>query len=120
MQFRSAYKCYVLTSRFIICFVLMLSLLCFSNAAGRHSYDLLYAAAKTAVLSPHCQCLFWLPYYKEVGESVYDMGAIAAELIDHPSNHVPPSDNSIPLRYVVYLQLLIVDHCVLLIKGSFK
>ncbi|XP_072147351.1 uncharacterized protein [Setaria viridis] len=79
--------------------------------AGRHSYDLLYAAAKTAVLSPHCQCLFWLPYYKEVGESVYDMGAIAAELIDHPSNHVPPSDNSIPLRLLLWhLDPSIIKH----------
>ncbi|OEL34350.1 hypothetical protein BAE44_0004631 [Dichanthelium oligosanthes] len=66
--------------------------------AGRHSYDLMYAIARTAVLSPHYQCLFPLPYYKEEGENVYDMGTIAAELINHPSNHVPPSDNSIPLR----------------------
>jgi hypothetical protein len=85
----------------IICFYLNSITSCFSNAAGRHSYDLLYAAVKTAVLSPHYQCLFPLPYYKEVGEIIYDMGAIAAELIDHPSNHAPPSDNAIPLRYAV-------------------
>ncbi|RCV20674.1 hypothetical protein SETIT_4G075500v2 [Setaria italica] len=79
--------------------------------AGRHSYDLLYVAAKTAVLSPHYQCLFPLPYYKEVGESVYDMGAIAAELIDHTSNHVPPSDNSIPLRLLLWhLDPSIIKH----------
>jgi len=48
------------------------------------------------------------------------MGTIAAELINHPSNHVLPSDHSIPLRYAVYLQQLLVDHRVLLIKGRFK
>jgi len=55
-----------------------------------------------AVLSPHSQCLFPLPYYKEEGESEYDVGTVAAELINHPSNHAPPTGNSIPLRYASY------------------
>ncbi|CAL5044576.1 unnamed protein product [Urochloa decumbens] len=79
--------------------------------AGRQSYDLLYAAAKTAVLSPQYQCLFPLPYFKEEGESICDMGTIAAELINHPSNHVPPSDNSIPLRLLLWhLDPSIIKH----------
>ncbi|RLN12052.1 hypothetical protein C2845_PM09G03030 [Panicum miliaceum] len=70
--------------------------------AGRHSYDLLYAVVKMAVLSPHYQCLFPLPYYKEEGECEYDVGNVAAELINHPSNHVPPTGNSIPLRLLLW------------------
>ncbi|XP_066372072.1 uncharacterized protein [Miscanthus floridulus] len=69
---------------------------------GRHSYNLLYAVAKTVVLSPHYQCLFPLPYYKEEGERVSHMGTIAAELINHTSNHVLPSDHSIPLRLLLW------------------
>ena len=80
----------------------------------------MYAVAKTVVLSPHYQCLFPLPYYKEERERVSHMGTIAAELINHPSNHVLPSDHSVPLRYAVYLQQLLVDHRVLLIKVRFK
>ncbi|KAF8732888.1 hypothetical protein HU200_015237 [Digitaria exilis] len=79
--------------------------------AVRHSYDLLYAVVKMAVLSPHYQCVFPLPYYKEEEESLYDMGTIAAELINHPSNHVPPSDNKIPLRLLLWhLDPSIVKH----------
>jgi hypothetical protein len=74
----------------------------FFNTAGRHSYDLLYAVVKMAVLSPHSQCLFPLPYYKEEGESEYDVGTVAAELINHLSSHAPPTGNSIPLRYASY------------------
>jgi hypothetical protein len=56
-----------------------------------------------AVLSPHYQSLFPLPYYKEEGECEYDVGNVAAELINHPSNHAPPTGNSIPLRYACIL-----------------
>uniref|UniRef100_A0A804PSX2 Uncharacterized protein n=2 Tax=Zea mays TaxID=4577 RepID=A0A804PSX2_MAIZE len=69
---------------------------------GRHSYDMLYAVAKTIVLSPNYQCLFLLPYYKEEGEIVSRMGTIAAELINHPSYHVLPSDDSNPPRLLLW------------------
>ncbi|TVU12600.1 hypothetical protein EJB05_46251, partial [Eragrostis curvula] len=69
---------------------------------GNHSYDLLYAVAKSAVLSPHYQCLFPLPYYREEEESAYDMGTISAELKQHPSYQVLPSDHSIPLRVLLW------------------
>ncbi|AQL02116.1 hypothetical protein ZEAMMB73_Zm00001d045353 [Zea mays] len=62
----------------------------------RHSYDLLYAVVKTILLSPHYQCLSPLPYYKEEEERVSHMGTIAAELINHSSDHILPSDHSIP------------------------
>lgn len=60
----------------------------------RHSYDLLYAVVKTILLSPHYQCLSPLPYYKEEEERVSHMGTIAAELINHSSDHILPSDHS--------------------------
>ncbi|KAL6839599.1 hypothetical protein ACP4OV_030538 [Aristida adscensionis] len=81
--------------------------------AGSHSYDLLYAAVKTAVLSPSYQCLFPLPYYTEEGESTCEinMGAIATELTNHPSYQVLPSDHSIPLRLLLWnLDPLIIKH----------
>ena len=64
--------------------------------------------------------LFLLPYYKEEEERVSHMGTIAAELINHSSDHLLPSAHSIPPRYAVHLQQLLVDHRVLLIKGRFK
>lgn len=71
----------------------------FSCAVGGHSYDILYAVVKAALLSPRYQCLFPSPYYREDGESICDMGTIPAELTSHPSYQVLPSDCSIPLRY---------------------
>jgi hypothetical protein len=78
---------------------LKLDTLCFLHAAGSHSYDLLYAVAKSVVLSPRYRCLFPLPYYREEEEIAYEMGTISAELANHPSFQVLPSDLSIPLRY---------------------
>ncbi|KAJ1258030.1 hypothetical protein BS78_10G042600 [Paspalum vaginatum] len=79
--------------------------------AGRHSFDLLYAVVKTAVLSPHYQCVFPLPYYKEEGETICDMQSISMELINHPSSHVLPSDHSVPLRLLLWhLDPSIVKH----------
>ncbi|KAL6606199.1 hypothetical protein ACP70R_041852 [Stipagrostis hirtigluma subsp. patula] len=81
--------------------------------AGRLSYDLSCAVVKTAVLSPRYQCLFPLPYYKEVEEQVYNinMGTIARELTNHPSYQVLPSDHSIPLRMLLWhLDPSIVKH----------
>ncbi|WVZ82485.1 hypothetical protein U9M48_029742 [Paspalum notatum var. saurae] len=79
--------------------------------AGRHSSDLLYAVVKTAVLSPHYQCLFPLPYYKEEGKTICDMEPISMELMNHPSSHVLPSDHSVPLRLLLWhLDPSIVKH----------
>ncbi|XP_062233612.1 uncharacterized protein LOC133930861 isoform X2 [Phragmites australis] len=78
---------------------------------ARHSYDLLYAVTKTAVLSPCYRYLFPLPYYGEEGENVYDMGTIAAELTNHSSHQVLPSDHSIPLRVLLWhLDPSIIKH----------
>ncbi|XP_008659295.1 uncharacterized protein [Zea mays] len=77
----------------------------------RHSYDLLYAVVKTILLSPHYQCLSPLPYYKEEEERVSHMGTIAAELINHSSDHILPSDHSIPPRLLSWhLDPLILRH----------
>ncbi|KAF7106616.1 hypothetical protein CFC21_107334 [Triticum aestivum] len=67
------------------------------DVAG-HSYDLLHAAVKTALLSPRYQCLFPSPYYREDGESSCEMGTISLDVTTHPSYQVLPSDGSIPPR----------------------
>ncbi|KAM3207394.1 hypothetical protein ACQJBY_062558 [Aegilops geniculata] len=67
------------------------------DAAG-HSYDLLHAAVKTALLSPRYQCLFPSPYYREDGESSCEMGTISLDVTTHPSYQVLPNDGSIPPR----------------------
>uniref|UniRef100_M8BSN7 Uncharacterized protein n=1 Tax=Aegilops tauschii TaxID=37682 RepID=M8BSN7_AEGTA len=68
------------------------------DAAG-HSYDLLHAAVKTALLSPRYQCLFPSPYYREDGESSCEMGTISLDVTTHPSYQVLPNDGSIPPSY---------------------
>ncbi|KAM3335010.1 hypothetical protein ACQJBY_029430 [Aegilops geniculata] len=68
------------------------------DAAG-HSYDLLHAAVKTALLSPRYQCLFPSPYYREDGESSCEMGTISLDVTTHPSYQVLPNDGSVPPRY---------------------
>ncbi|XP_048539173.1 uncharacterized protein LOC125518346 [Triticum urartu] len=67
------------------------------DVAG-HSYDLLHAAVKTALLSPRYQCLFPSPYYREDGESSCEMGTISLDVTTHPSYQVLPNDGSIPPR----------------------
>jgi hypothetical protein len=73
----------------------------FSCAVAGHSYDLLHAVMKTTLLSPHYQFLFPLPYYRENGDTSYEMGTIGIDLTRHPSYQVLvlPSDGSIPPRY---------------------
>jgi hypothetical protein len=40
-----------------------------------------------------------LPYYREDGETGYEMGTIGIDLARHPSYQVLPGDGSIPPRY---------------------
>ncbi|KAM0931822.1 hypothetical protein ACQ4PT_000103 [Festuca glaucescens] len=67
-----------------------------------HSYDLLNAVVKTALLSPRYQSLFPLPYYREDGETGYEMGTIGIDLTRHPSYQVLPTDGSIPPRALLW------------------
>ncbi|KAM3335011.1 hypothetical protein ACQJBY_029430 [Aegilops geniculata] len=71
------------------------------DAAG-HSYDLLHAAVKTALLSPRYQCLFPSPYYREDGESSCEMGTISLDVTTHPSYQVLPNDGSVPPRALLW------------------
>uniref|UniRef100_A0ACD5ZRP4 Uncharacterized protein n=1 Tax=Avena sativa TaxID=4498 RepID=A0ACD5ZRP4_AVESA len=81
-----------------------------SDIAG-HSYDLLHAVVKTALLSPCYQSLFPLLYYREVGEPSYEMGTIPMDLTRHPSYQVLPSDGSIlPRALLWHLDPSILKH----------
>ncbi|KAM3353831.1 hypothetical protein ACQJBY_024801 [Aegilops geniculata] len=71
------------------------------DAAG-HSYDLLHAAVKTALLSPRYQCLFPSPHYREDGESSCEMGTISLDVTTHPSYQVLPNDGSVPPRALLW------------------
>uniref|UniRef100_A0A0E0PTK2 Uncharacterized protein n=1 Tax=Oryza rufipogon TaxID=4529 RepID=A0A0E0PTK2_ORYRU len=77
-----------------------------------HSYDLLYAVVKAALLSPRYLCLFPLPYYREDEDSTCDMGTISSVLTRHPTYQVLPNDYTIPLRglgAVLELQTAVVS-----------
>uniref|UniRef100_A0A0E0DX03 Uncharacterized protein n=1 Tax=Oryza meridionalis TaxID=40149 RepID=A0A0E0DX03_9ORYZ len=77
-----------------------------------HSYDLLYASVKAALLSPRYRCLFPLPYYREDEDSTCDMGTISSVLTRHPTYQVLPNDYTIPLRglgAVLELQTAVVS-----------
>ncbi|EAY99701.1 hypothetical protein OsI_21682 [Oryza sativa Indica Group] len=77
-----------------------------------HSYDLLYAVVKAALLSPRYRCLFPLPYYREDEDSTCDMGTISSVLTRHPTYQVLPNDYTIPLRglgAVLELQTAVVS-----------
>ncbi|KAE8772207.1 hypothetical protein D1007_55789 [Hordeum vulgare] len=71
------------------------------DVAG-HSYGLLHAAVKTALLSPRYQCLFPSPCYREDGESSCEMGTISLDVTTHPSCQVLPSDGSVPPRALLW------------------
>ncbi|KAL5211673.1 hypothetical protein ABZP36_022520 [Zizania latifolia] len=72
-----------------------------SNVMG-HSYDLLYAVVKAALLSPRYHSLFPLPYYREDEDCICDMGTISSALMRHPTYQMLPSDCSIPLRVLLW------------------
>uniref|UniRef100_I1PZL2 Uncharacterized protein n=1 Tax=Oryza glaberrima TaxID=4538 RepID=I1PZL2_ORYGL len=77
-----------------------------------HSYDLLYAVVKAALLSPRYRCLFPLPYYREDEDSTCDMGTISSVLTRHPTYQVLPNDYTIHLRglgAVLELQTAVVS-----------
>ncbi|XP_047091539.1 uncharacterized protein LOC124703366 [Lolium rigidum] len=71
------------------------------DVAG-HSFDLLHAIVKTPLLSPCYQSLFPSPYYREDGETSYEMGTIGIDLAMHPSYQVLPGDGSIPPRALLW------------------
>ncbi|KAG8069647.1 hypothetical protein GUJ93_ZPchr0006g45907 [Zizania palustris] len=67
-----------------------------------HSYDLLYAVVKTALLSPRYHSLFPLLYYREDEDCICDMETISSALMRHPIYQMLPSDYSIPLRVLLW------------------
>lgn len=46
-------------------------------------------------------CLFPLPYYREDGETIYEMGTVVVDVTAHLSYQVLPSDGSYSCRYAL-------------------
>ncbi|XP_015694018.1 uncharacterized protein LOC107304447 [Oryza brachyantha] len=69
---------------------------------AEHSYELLYAVVKAALLSPHYQSLFPLLYYRDDEGNTNDTVTISSVLARHPTYQVLPSDYTIPLRVLLW------------------